>query len=344
MHLIAVYAHSTRANALQRLSDGVERRFGFHGLYRSPTGEKVLDAALSRRETQVARLDEQGASKLRIARYLARWLGWVALAGTSLNAWCEVIIGPNITCPPYYFDTQDDPIFPLPGSTRMYFFGVDENDPSACTLIVRRRPQVLTVVPSTGGTVACTPSAPEYDSTTTCTATPTSGFAPNTWGDACVGSGSAASTCTITHVTSAKTVSASFTAIPGYVPTGAVVQIVVDPTTPTTLYAALDGGGVWKKVGAGDWTAATTQPTNLKVKALAIAAGGTTLYAGTDGGGVFKSADSGFSWSACTTQPTTRNIRALALSGSTLYAGTTGGVYASTDSCANWAAMNTGLP
>jgi len=44
-----------------------------------PTGVRVSDAALSRRDKKLQRLYEQGASKQRIAKYLARWLGWAGL-------------------------------------------------------------------------------------------------------------------------------------------------------------------------------------------------------------------------------------------------------------------------
>jgi hypothetical protein len=86
MKTIAAYAYYTGAVGLKRLSCLVERGFGLFGLHRSPSGVRVSDAARSRRETQVARLDEQGVPKLRIARYLARWLGWAALAGASTTA------------------------------------------------------------------------------------------------------------------------------------------------------------------------------------------------------------------------------------------------------------------
>lgn len=214
-----------------------------------------------------------------------------------------------------------------------------------CYVEVRGYPQSISVVANGGGAVSCVPAAPEYNLSSTCTATPNAGYTAGVWGADC-GTGTATTACTLNQVTSAKTVSATFTAIPGYIPTGPVVSVLVDPTTPTTLYSALDGGGVWKKVGAGNWTAATTQPTNLNVKALAISSDGSTLYAGTDGGaGVFKSTDSGTHWAACAnTNLTNLNLRSLALTGTTLYAGTTAGVFVSSDGCATWTAMSNGLP
>jgi Fibronectin type III domain len=40
---------------------------------------KILSTTLSRRDTKISRLYEQGASKQRIGKYLARWLGWGSL-------------------------------------------------------------------------------------------------------------------------------------------------------------------------------------------------------------------------------------------------------------------------
>lgn len=60
---------------------------------------------------------------------------------------------------------------------------------------------------------------------------------------------------------------------------------------------------------------------------------------------MFKSINSGVDWAACAnTDLANLNLRSLALTGTTLYAGTEGGVFKSTDDCANWSAMNAGLP
>jgi hypothetical protein len=37
-------------------------------------------------------------------------------------------------------------------------------------------------------------------------------------------------------------------------------------------------------------------------------------------------------------------VRSLTVAGSTLYAGTSAGVFVSTDGCTTWTAMNAGLP
>jgi hypothetical protein len=124
-------------------------------------------------------------------------------------------------------------------------------------------------------------------------------------------------------------------------------SIVIDPVTSTTLYAGLNGAGVYKSVNSGTtWTAATTQPSDTRIKALVINKSDTTkLYVATYGGGVYKSVDSGVTWAACATNPTNLNVVSLVIDGNgKLYAGTEAGVFVSADACATWTAMNTGLP
>jgi len=67
------------------------------------------------------------------------------------------------------------------------------------------------------------------------------------------------------------------------------ISLAIDPTTPSTLYAGTNGGGVFKSTnGGGNWSALNTGLTNTSVPALAIApTTPSTLYAGTLGGGVF---------------------------------------------------------
>jgi hypothetical protein len=124
--------------------------------------------------------------------------------------------------------------------------------------------------------------------------------------------------------------------------------IVIDAATPTTLYAGLDGAGVYKSSNSGStWTAATTQPANLRVKALVIKPGDSSkLFAATYGGGVFQSSDSGVNWNVpCGTQPANLNLLSLVIDASgKLYAGSEAGVFVSSDSCASWTAQNAGMP
>ena len=91
----------------------------------------------------------------------------------------------------------------------------------------------------------------------------------------------------------------------GVVGNGPLQTLVVDPTTPTTLYAALDPGGVFKSTDSGaNWT-----PTGRGViypypRALAVdPVEPATVYAGTfrggigigwpNTGGIYKTTDAG---------------------------------------------------
>lgn len=128
----------------------------------------------------------------------------------------------------------------------------------------------------------------------------------------------------------------------------ATSSIVIDPAAPATLYAGIEGAGVYKSTNSGgNWTAAATQPGNLQVKALVIKPGdGTRLFAATYGGGVFRSSDSGVNWNVlCASQPANLNLLSLVMNASgKLFAGSEAGVFVSTDGCASWTAMNSGLP
>lgn len=156
------------------------------------------------------------------------------------------------------------------------------------------------------------------------------------WGGACSGGGA---TCNVT-MDAAKTVTARFAGPPG------VSGIVIDPATPSTVYGALDGAGVYRSSdGGATWVAAATQPANPYVKALVIKPGdGATLFAATYGGGVFRSGNGGVDWAACAGQPGDLNLLSLAMAGGRLYAGGEAGVFVSSDDCASWTAMNNGLP
>jgi hypothetical protein len=121
-------------------------------------------------------------------------------------------------------------------------------------------------------------------------------------------------------------------------------SILIDPANASLVYAGLDGGGVYvSSDGGANWTAATTQPVNRRVKALAKKSG-TPLYAGTNGGGVYR-ASSDTTFAACAAQPANLKVLSLSLDGAgKLYAGTESGVYVSADGCASWLAISAGLP
>jgi photosystem II stability/assembly factor-like uncharacterized protein len=138
-----------------------------------------------------------------------------------------------------------------------------------------------------------------------------------------------------------------------------ITSLVINPSTPSTLYAAassedgafLDSGGVFKSTDSGQsWAAVDTGLANLDVRALALnPVTPSTLYAGTRAG-LFRSINSGSSWTNATNSGFTMIVDALAvnpLTPSTLYAGMRGygndGMFRSTDSGGTWSDANSGL-
>jgi hypothetical protein len=118
-----------------------------------------------------------------------------------------------------------------------------------------------------------------------------------------------------------------------------VNALAVGDGSPAAVYAAtrygvyrsVDGGGTWAPVLVGSATAVVASPQSR------------TVYAGLDTNGypygVFKSADGGDSWSST---GLIESVNGLAVSGSTLYAATSGGVFTSAGD-AVWAAASGGL-
>jgi hypothetical protein len=68
-----------------------------------------------------------------------------------------------------------------------------------------------------------------------------------------------------------------------------VYALAIDPANPTTLFAGVYGGGVFKfSVSSGTWTPSNAGLTNLMVMALAIdPIHPNSLYVGTYNGGVY---------------------------------------------------------
>lgn len=112
------------------------------------------------------------------------------------------------------------------------------------------------------------------------------------------------------------------------------------------LYAGFDGSGIWKSTDNGaTWNAAATQPANQRIRGLVIhPTNRSVLFAATYGGGMFKSTTSGDVWTACAnTGLGSLNATTLAMDPTgNLYAGTEGGIFASSD-CSSWSAVNGGL-
>jgi photosystem II stability/assembly factor-like uncharacterized protein len=142
-------------------------------------------------------------------------------------------------------------------------------------------------------------------------------------------------------MTPARAVTASFAVAP------AVAQIVVDPTAPTSLYAALDGSGVFASNDSGaSWGTITEKGlANLNVRALAILK--RDLFAATYDGGVFKGTlGAGFAtWATCGSGLGAARLRSLTVdTGGNLYAGSETGVFKGHVDCRDWVEMNAGLP
>jgi len=79
-------------------------------------------------------------------------------------------------------------------------------------------------------------------------------------------------------------------------PSTKVTAVAIDPQTPTTIYAATYGDGVFKSLDSGTtWTA--LGPANVNLLSLAVdPATPTTLYAGDETGTIHKSTDVGATW------------------------------------------------
>jgi photosystem II stability/assembly factor-like uncharacterized protein len=128
-----------------------------------------------------------------------------------------------------------------------------------------------------------------------------------------------------------------------------IYSLAIDPVTPSTLYAGVYGGGVFKTTDGGwNWNAANNGLTSVVIKSLAIdPKTPTTLYAGTGNRGIFKSTDSGANWNVTNIGLKNSTVGALVINPTTpaiLYAGTSGGgVFKSVDSGATWNAANAGM-
>lgn len=124
------------------------------------------------------------------------------------------------------------------------------------------------------------------------------------------------------------------------------VRMVIDPRTPTTLYAASMGDGVFKTTDGGHtWVAASNGlPSQVFIDALVIdPQSQDTLYVVSYG--LFKTTDGGDNWFPVTSglpQPT--DVRAVAIdpqNPATLYASTyLSGIFRSTDGGGNWSQVS----
>lgn len=111
------------------------------------------------------------------------------------------------------------------------------------------------------------------------------------------------------------------------------------------LFAILEGKGVFVSADNGtSWQAANTGlPANARV--LSLKASGSSLFAGTSADGIFRSADGGVSWTSISipSLPLFTRIETFEVIGTNLFAGTSQGVYLSTNNGTSWVAVNDGL-
>ncbi len=153
--------------------------------------------------------------------------------------------------------------------------------------------------------------------------------------------------------------------------TGRIIEVVVDPCRPDTIYAATARGGVWKTTDGGvRWTPKSDNEQSLALGALAIARSDPqVLYAGTgegniyyytttsplsslnesyEGVGILKTTDGGDSWvlqgsnlfrGACFFR-----IAVHPTDPRTAFAASNKGLYRSTNAGNDWVALQAGLP
>ena len=94
---------------------------------------------------------------------------------------------------------------------------------------------------------------------------------------------------------------------------GDVRALAIDPQTPTTVYAGIWGGGVFKSTNGGASWSAINNGLTENVKVLAIdPQTPSTVYAGTEYG-VFKTTNGGANWNAINNGLTSTNVQALAI-------------------------------
>ncbi len=100
------------------------------------------------------------------------------------------------------------------------------------------------------------------------------------------------------------------------------------------LFAESNGEGVYRSSDSGEsWARDTSTPSFNTTASI-----GSDLFIGSEGTGVFVSTDSGDSWAPAKSGLGNDDVTALAASGTTLFAGTSGGFYFSTDSGQSWMA------
>jgi len=137
---------------------------------------------------------------------------------------------------------------------------------------------------------------------------------------------------------------------------GRVNVVVPDPNTPTTIYAGVPAGGLWKSIDAGlTWITTTDDLPQIGVSGIAVDNNNTDIiYIATgddDAGdtysiGVMKSTDGGLTWNttglSVSNSPDSMNdIYINPNDSNMLWVATNDGVYKSIDAGATWSNQNT---
>lgn len=134
---------------------------------------------------------------------------------------------------------------------------------------------------------------------------------------------------------------------------GRIRSLLIDPSTPATMYLGGVAGGVWKTVNSGTtWTPLTDLLSNLAVCSLAMDPGNSAvIYAGTGegyynvdavrGAGIWKTTNAGTSWTqlAATANEDFHYVNKIVVSpndSTRVYAATRKGVYVSGNSGGTW--------
>jgi len=134
---------------------------------------------------------------------------------------------------------------------------------------------------------------------------------------------------------------------------GRTRQLVIDPGTPNTMYAAAVDGGVWKTNNAGStWVALDDMMASIAVSSLAMDPGNSSvLYAGTGegfynidavrGAGIFMTSNAGTTWTriASTANSNFYYVNDIVVSPNSsmrIYAATRQGVFRTTNGGSSW--------
>jgi hypothetical protein len=119
-------------------------------------------------------------------------------------------------------------------------------------------------------------------------------------------------------------------------------QLIIDPITPSTVYAASESfdGGVFVSTDSGvSWTSASSGLQNLSLTSLAMdPSDPAVLFAGTRGSGVWRSENGAASWAPASAGLADSRVGALAIapSGDLVLGAEFGGVFVSSDGALSW--------